>query len=183
MLGTPLTFEQRLVYNAAVSGSFQKAAELSGRWGCAISDDAIHAIVQRIAGNSQEVELPAAPAPKRQAPAFSLVVMIEDRFSQATKTLDFYHGSQHLWSLAHHLYPESKEAAAAWVGPLLHQLRHPPEHRVINTLEKILADNPDDALICREVNYFQNHRDHLNYAGLATRDAPIGSGSMESVCS
>ena len=69
------------------------------------------------------------------------------------------------------------------MGPLLHQLRHTPEHRVINTLEKILADNPDDALICREVNYFQNHRDHLNYAGLAARDAPIGSGSMESVCS
>ena len=53
---------------------------------------------------------------------------------------------------------------------------------------KILADNPADALICREVNYFQNHyfqnhRDHLNYADLAARDAPIGSGSMESVCS
>jgi hypothetical protein len=29
--------------------------------------------------------------------------LIEDRFSQATKTLDFYHGSEHLWSLARHL--------------------------------------------------------------------------------
>jgi hypothetical protein len=70
-------FEQRLVYNAAASGSFQKAAELSGRWGSAISDDAIHALVQRIAGNHQGVDLPAAPAPKPQAPAFSLVIMID----------------------------------------------------------------------------------------------------------
>lgn len=276
-------FEQRLVYNAAASGSFQKAAELSGRWGSAISDDAIHALVQRIAENNQGVALPAAPPPKPQAPAFSLVIMadgwmarqrgvdwgakpgvpaqervswkevksaviyrledqasndsgrgmliekkvvavppdtdvvalgamikaeamrcglayakevfivadgavwiwnmIEDRFSQATKTLDFYHGSQHLWSLAHHLYPHSKEEAAAWVGPLLHQLRHTPEHRVIKTLEEILAGHPDDPLIRREVNYFQNHSDHLNYADLAARGAPIGSGSMESVCS
>jgi hypothetical protein len=276
-------FEQRLIYNAAASGSFQKAAELSCRWGSTISDDAIHALVQRIAGEQPEVELPAAPAPKSQAPAFSLVVMIdgwmvrqrgvdwgakpgasakervawkevksavvyrleghasnesgrgmliekkvvavppdsdvvtlgamikaeamrcgqayakevfvvadgaiwiwnliEDRFSQATKTLDFYHGSQHLWRLAHHLHPESKETAAAWVTPLLHELRHTPEHRVIDTLEKILIEHPDDALICREVNYFQNHREHLNYANLAARHAPIGSGSMESVCS
>jgi hypothetical protein len=275
-------FEQRLAYNSAVSGSFQKAAELSRRWGSAISDDTIHALVQRIAEKNIGVDLPAFPPPKAQEPAFSLVIMIdgwmvrqrgedwgakpgasalervswkevksavvyrledraanasgrgmliekkvvavppdtdvvdlgamiqaqaercglawakevfvvadgavwiwnliEDRFSQATKTLDFYHGSEHLWSLAHHLYPESKEKAAAWVAPLLHQLRHTPEHRVIHTLEELLAGNPADSTIRREVNYFQNHRDHLNYAELAARAAPIGSGSMESAC-
>lgn len=56
-------FEQRLVYNAAASGSFQKAAELSCRWGSAISDDAIHALVQRIAENNQEVE----PRPRKES--------------------------------------------------------------------------------------------------------------------
>lgn len=275
-------FEQRLAYNSAVSGSFEKAAELSRRWGSPISDDAIHALVQRIAEKNIGVDLPASPPPKAQEPAFSLVVMmdgwmvrqrgedwgakpgdsalervswkevksaviyrledratnasgrgmliekkvvavppdtdvmdlgvmiraqaersglarakevfviadgalwiwnlIEDRFSQATKTLDFYHGSEHLWSLAHHLHPGSKEKAAAWVTPLLHQLRHTPEHRLIGTLEELLAGNPEDPIIRREVNYFQNHRDHLNYADLAARDAPIGSGSMESAC-
>lgn len=109
--------------------------------------------------------------------------LIEDRFSQATKTLDFYHGSEHLWSLAHHLYPDSPELAAAWIKPLLHELRHTPEHRVIHTLEELLARNPADPIINREVNYFKNHRDHLNYADLAARNAPIGSGSMESACS
>lgn len=276
-------FEQRLAYNSTVAGSFQKGAELSRRWGSPISDDAIHALVQRIAEKNKGVDLPAAPPPKPQEPAFSLVIMvdgwmvrqrgvdrgakpgpsalervswkevksavvyrledraanasgrgmpiekkvvavppdtdvvdlgalihaqamrsglarakevfivvdgavwiwnlIEDRFSQATKTLDFYHGSEHLWNLAHHLHPNSKEEAAAWVMPLLHQLRHTPEHRVIHTLEELLAGNPADPVIRREVNYFQNHRDHLNYADLAARDAPIGSGSMESACS
>lgn len=276
-------FEQRLAYNGAVAGSFQKGAELSMRWGSPISDDAIHAIVQRIAEKNKNLDLPACPPPKPLEPTFNLVIMIdgwmvrqrgvdwgakpgssplervswkevksavvyrledraanaagrgmliekkvvavppdtdvvdlgalihaqamrsglgrakevfivadgavwiwnliEDRFSQATKTLDFYHGSQHLWSLAHHLYPESKEAAAAWVKPLLHQLRHTPEHRVIHTLDELLAANPADPIISREVGYFQNHRDHLNYADLAARGAPIGSGSMESACS
>lgn len=275
-------FEQRLAYNAAVAGSFQKGAELSGRWGSPISDDAIHALVQRIAGKNKGLDPPACSPPKPLEPAFNLVIMIdgwmvrqrgvdwgakpgpsplervswkevksavvyrledraanaagrgmliekkvvavppdtevvdlgalihaqairsglgrakevfivadgavwiwhliEDRFSQATKTLDFYHGSEHLWSLAHHLYPDSKEAAAAWVNPLLHQLRHTPEHRVIDTLEELLAANPADPVIRREVGYFQNHRDHLNYADLAALGAPIGSGSMESAC-
>jgi len=108
--------------------------------------------------------------------------LIEDRFRQATKTLDFYHGSEHLWSLAHHLHPHSPELAADWIRPLLHQLRYTPQHRVIHTLEELLAGHPADPFIHREVNYFQNHRNHLNYADLAARNSPIGSGSMESAC-
>jgi len=93
--------------------------------------------------------------------------LIEDRFSEATKTLDFYHGSEHLWSLARHLHPDSPELAAAWINPLLHDLRHTPEHRVVETLEELLAGNPADPIITREVHSFQNHRDHLNYADVA----------------
>jgi len=193
-------FEQRLAYNAAVTGSYEKAAEHAKRWGAAISDDAIHALVGRIAGRNKGSALPETPPPKPQEPTFSLVIMldgwmvrqrgpdwgvepgppalervswkevksaivyrledraandsgrgmliekkvvaappntevvdlgamiqaqamrsglvrakevfvvadgaiwiwnlIEDRFAQATKTLDFYHGSEHLWSLA-----------------------------------------------------------------------------------
>jgi hypothetical protein len=276
--------EQRLTYNAAIAGSYEKAAEHAKRWGSAISDDAIHALVRRVAQRSQDAALPPPPPPKPQEQPFSLVIMldgwmvrqrgvdwgakpagaptlervcwkevksailyrledraanasgrgmliekkvvavppetdvvdlgariqaqamqlglarakevfvvadgalwiwnlIEDRFSQATKTLDFYHGSEHLWSLAHHLHPDSPELAKAWIKPLLHDLRHTPEHRVIHTLEELLADNPADPIINREVNYFLNHRDHLKYADLDARNAPIGSGSMESACS
>ena len=274
--------EQRLTYNAAVTGSYEKAAEHAQRWGTAISDDTIHALVGRVAERNKGAALPPSPPPKPQEQPFSVVIMvdgwmvrqrgvhwgvepgppgqervswkevksaivyrledraanasgrgmliekkvvavppetdvldlgariqeqamrlglarakevfvvadgalwiwnlIEDRFRQATKTLDFYHGSEHLWSLAHHLHPNSPELAAAWIKPLLHQLRHTTEHRVIHTLEELLAGNPDDPIINREVNYFQNHRDHLKYADLAARNAPIGSGSMESAC-
>ena len=275
--------EQRLAYNAAVTGSYEKAAKHAKRWGTAISDDAIHSLVGRVAERNKAAALPPAPPPKPKEQPFSMVIMIdgwmvrqrgadwgaepgppsleriswkelksaiiyrledraanacgrgmliekkvvavppdtdvidlgakiqeqamrqglarakevfvvadgalwiwkliEDRFSQATKTLDFYHGSEHLWSLAHHLHPDSPEQAAAWINPLLHQLRHNPEHRVVRTLEELLAKNLADPIIHREVSYFQNHRDHLNYADVAARNAPIGSGSMESACS
>src|SRR6266436_2997840 len=108
-------------------------------------------------------------------------------FATATKTLDFYHASEHLWALARHLHPGPGEAAQ-WVEPLLHQLRHSVEHRLIESLEKLLpADTPgsppSDPLVEREVEYFRHHRDHLQYASLAARGAPIGSGAMESACS
>lgn len=42
-----------------------------------------------------------------------------DRFAQAQQRLDYYHASQHLWALAHALYPEDEAAARAWIKPLI----------------------------------------------------------------
>lgn len=38
-------------------------------------------------------------------------------------------------------------------------------------------------LVQREINYFQNHRDHLHYQDNAAQGFPVGSGVMESGCS
>jgi hypothetical protein len=72
---------------------------------------------------------------------------------------------------------------SAWVTPLLHKLRHNPDHWLIHTLEDFLTTNPADAAVKGGVIYFQNDRDHLNYTDVAARNAPVGSGSMESTCS
>jgi hypothetical protein len=279
-------FEQRLAYNAAATGSYEKAAAMAGCWGSEISDDAIHALVERLGARAALLDAPPA-SPRLPAPAFILVIMMDgwmvrergaqwgappqtvttervawhevksaviyrladraenasgrglliqknvvacapgteplefgaavqkeaiqcglasakevlvvadgavwiwrlitDRFPTATATLDFYHASGHLWELAHHLYPEHPEAAAQWVKPLLHQLRHDPDHRLLESLEKLLTPTTPqslpDPLVEREVEYFRPHGDHLQYASLAARGAPIGSGAMESACS
>jgi len=108
--------------------------------------------------------------------------LVKDRFGDATKTLDFYHASEHLWALAHHLHSD-KEKAAAWVNPLLDDLRHRPEHRVVERLEELLQTHPKDEEVIKEVGYFQRNRDKMNYKNLADRESPIGSGAMESACS
>ncbi len=280
-------FERRLTFTAAQTGSFEKAAALSDNWGSPVSDDAIHAMVQRVGARAQTTPVPS-PAIKPSAPEFSLVIMmdgwmvrqrgaqwgeppqtsqnpervtwnevksaviyrledraenesgrgqliqkhvvacppqtppiefgkavqneamrrgmarakevlvvvdgavwiwgiIQDRFATATKTLDFYHGSEHLWDLANHLHPGDPQAARQWAAPLLHSLRHDRQHRVIESLEKLLCPTPEgvppDPAVANKVEYFLTHRDHLHYAQLAARGAPIGSGSMESQCS
>jgi hypothetical protein len=110
--------------------------------------------------------------------------VIEDRFNFALKGLDFYHASTHLWAVAHELFPEEQQAKA-WVEPLLHQLKHGEEARVLETLEALPAQRQTmglSDLLKREINYFQNHRDHIHFQDLADKGGPIGSGAVESTC-
>ncbi len=106
----------------------------------------------------------------------------EDRFGGANGRLDFYHASQHLWAVAGELYGLGSDQAKKWVEPLLHQLRHGGEAGVIATLEELTQTLPDNPAIERERNYFQAHRDHLDYEAGAQAGEPIGSGAIESTC-
>jgi hypothetical protein len=112
----------------------------------------------------------------------------EDRFSMAIKVLDFHHASEHLWAVAHALHGHESPEARAWVEPLLHKLRHGQEEQVVHTLaallEKKSAVSPKTrAAIRTEVEYFQTHRNHIHYGKVARQGGPIGSGSVESLCS
>lgn len=112
--------------------------------------------------------------------------IIEDRFLHCLKGLDFYHGSTHLWAIAHELFPE-EDQAKAWVEPLLHQLKHGQEAEVLNTLTALPAQRQAAGLslsdlLVREIAYFQTHREHLHYQELADKGGPIGTGAMESTC-
>jgi hypothetical protein len=114
--------------------------------------------------------------------------IVRDRFPEALGGLDFYHASQHLWAVAHALFGETGPEARQWVQPLLHQLAHGGEGRVLCTLNKLLTHRPPLAeapqnVVRREVNYFEGHRDHLHYQQLADKGCPRGSGAMESTCS
>ena len=112
--------------------------------------------------------------------------LAEDRFASAIKTLDFHHASQHLWAVGHALHGEGTDQAKEWVEKLLHDLRHGQEARVVRRLEQLLespAQRPAEVqkVVEGEVNYFENHRDHLHYQAVAKAGAPIGSGAVESL--
>lgn len=113
--------------------------------------------------------------------------IVADRFVGALSELDFYHASQHLWAVAHDLFPQA-EAARAWVEPLLHQLRHGQEAEVLGTLEKLpehvrTLGGTLSKLLEREIKYFTTHRDHIHYQDNAAKGFPEGSGAIESACS
>jgi len=113
--------------------------------------------------------------------------LAQDRFAEATKTLDFHHAREHLQAIADALHGVGTEQAGAWLKPLLHSLRHGQEARVVKTLEELLLSvRPElsaevQADLEREVNYFQTHRDHLHYQKMEDAGAPLGSGAVESL--
>jgi hypothetical protein len=112
--------------------------------------------------------------------------LVEDRFAQAIKTLDFHHARDHLWAVANSLHGEDTPEAKAWAQPLLRSLRKGRENRVVRHLQELLQNQSErtpetQELIEREVKFFEKHREHLHYQAMEKAGAPRGSGAVESL--
>jgi hypothetical protein len=106
-----------------------------------------------------------------------------DRWRGATELLDFYHASQHLWEVGRALHGGDAARAAAWVEPRLHRLRHGKDRAVRRELAALRPPRgAAGALVRREQRYFVGHAARMNYAALARRGWPIGSGAVEATC-
>jgi hypothetical protein len=110
--------------------------------------------------------------------------LVEDRFGWAEQLLDFYHASQHLWTVANALHGEGTRAARDWVERLLTRLRQGQPTKVIRRLEQLALNcAPATAeIVAREREYFQTHQRRMDYKKAAAQGWPLGSGAMESSC-
>ena len=107
--------------------------------------------------------------------------MVADRWRGAIEVLDFYHASQHLWELGRAVVGES--AAAAWVEPRWHRLRHGKERALLAEIAGLAVPRGTrGAVVRREQNYFAGHAARMAYATIRARGWPIGSGAVESAC-
>lgn len=91
-----------------------------------------------------------------------------DRFKDMRKTLDFHHAREHLNAVAEVLFGPGTDPAKQWLKALLHPLRHNKESLVVRQLEDLLESQAQRSpqareVIAREVNYFQEHREHIHY--------------------
>lgn len=109
---------------------------------------------------------------------------VADRFAPARQRLDPWHVLQHLWTVAHALYPEEEAAAAAWIAPLKEKLLASEAVAVIAELDEVLKRlrGARRAAVQTERNYLANNQERLDYHGVKERGEPGGSGAMESTC-
>lgn len=115
--------------------------------------------------------------------------LANDRFAQAKQRLDLYHARQHLWALAGELHGSETEEAEAWVRPYVRWLESRTDGAadVIEGLEA-LRERLDEfsakqaEVLERELNYFRNHQDRMDYKTGKARGEPVGSGAIESTC-
>jgi hypothetical protein len=111
--------------------------------------------------------------------------LADDRWPQASQRLDFYHAAQHLAAVGRALFGEDKDKFKAWLRPLVRQLKPESSVKVIRELEDVLAGLPQGPaveVVTREVNYFREHRERMNYRAALRAGEPIGSGPVEATC-
>lgn len=108
--------------------------------------------------------------------------LAKDRWPSARQLLDFYHASEHLNDLAAAFWGD-EAAAKRWVQKILHQLRHGQEKRALAEIAALKAPRgARGKLVRKEKAYFARQSARMNYAELAARGWPIGSGPVESAC-
>lgn len=107
-----------------------------------------------------------------------------DRFAGARQRLDPWHALQHLWAVAHALYPEDQAQAAAWIKPLKDKLLASQAAEVIGELDDLIKKlrGRRREVVQAERNYLANNQHRLDYKGAKERSEPLGSGAMESTC-
>jgi hypothetical protein len=111
--------------------------------------------------------------------------LADDRWPQARQRLDFYHAVQHLAAVGRAIFGEDKARLTAWLKPLVRQLKNESSVKVIGQLEEALGALPGGESateVAREVAYFREHEDRMDYRAGRRAGEPIGSGPVEATC-
>jgi hypothetical protein len=132
-----------------------------------------------------------------------------EQFGTRTEILDFYHATEHLWTVAHALYPEdaasqatasqatasqatasqatasqataSQATASQWAHARIHELFKHGAGPVRAALRDARAREPAAvAVLQRERGYFRTNAARMAYPAFRQRGLPIGSGAIES---
>lgn len=98
--------------------------------------------------------------------------------------LDFYHAAEYLSAAYGAAYGEGSVKARRQFELKRHILRHELDgvDVVIRSLEYLARKHPRNPKVTRALGYFRDNRTRMNYAELAAKNLPIGSGIVEAAC-
>lgn len=93
--------------------------------------------------------------------------------------IDFYHAVEHLNKVASLRKDWSAKIRKQWLNKQRRSLHQGGIDQVIEAIQK-LCRGRNSKTIRTQLNYFIKHRLHMNYATIAGKNLPIGSGAIES---
>ena len=104
-----------------------------------------------------------------------------EHFGRRTEILDWYHATEHLWTLARALHGDGTPAARAWVDQAMTVLWDGGSRPLRALLAETIAPTPDAAEVLRlQRGYFTTNAGRTDYPTYRARGLPIGSGAVES---
>ena len=116
--------------------------------------------------------------------------LFEREFNGFVRIVDWRHAQEHLWNSARAARGDDAKAVAALEHRLETLLWNGKTRKLIQILEEESArigapqgsDGPEHPrrVLARDVGYFRNNQQHMNYPEYRRRGWPIGSGVVES---
>jgi hypothetical protein len=108
----------------------------------------------------------------------------ELHFKDATRILDWYHLSEHVWAAGRELYPQDKKAAGRWANDCLDHLHDFGGRGLLAHLERCRAARrqTDAEGLDGLMNYVSPRVAITDYVEYRAKGYVIGSGMMESTC-
>lgn len=117
-------------------------------------------------------------------------------FPKATHVLDWYHAMEHIWAVGRAKFGSKEKELWAWVTKVEMNLHKGKVQAVIDAIRTVSKElgAPDDTLsdqaraldarwiAHRNIGYFEDNRERMNYPSYRAQGLPIGSGVVESAC-
>lgn len=102
-------------------------------------------------------------------------------FARRVEILDWWHGVQRLWEVAHGCLAGA--AAAEWVQRQKEFLAHSQLRTILHEIRRLYPrHHPLPEAVRQAVGYFFHNRHRMDYAAYRQAGYPIGSGTVESAC-
>jgi hypothetical protein len=108
----------------------------------------------------------------------------ETYFKDATRILDWYHLSEHIWAAGRALYANNEKAAGGWVSTCLSHLHESSGIGLLRHLQRCrkVRDAADHPALDALIHYVQPRLAITDYVDYRAAGYVIGSGMMESTC-
>lgn len=101
--------------------------------------------------------------------------------TERTEIVDWYHATEHLWTLAKALHGEQSAATTAWVQQASTRLWEQGAMGLLPLLRATVAPTPEATRVLeRERGYFSRNAARMAYPTFRQQGLPLGSGAVES---
>jgi hypothetical protein len=99
---------------------------------------------------------------------------------ERTEIVDWYHASEHIWTVAKAVYGDDTPETKAWAKSALDHLWQTGAKPVVDWFDATRPTSTDaSAIVQRERGYFTTNAARMQYSSFRERHLPIGSGAVE----
>jgi hypothetical protein len=100
--------------------------------------------------------------------------------TERTETVDWYHASEHIWTVAKAVYGEDRPETKAWAKTALDHLWQSGPKPMLAWFDATQSGSPTAmAVLKRERSYFSSNSGRMQYPTYRQHQLPIGSGAVE----